>query len=184
MWLPLRCDSLTNTERDAPKLVVHGLVHPISWKPATRDRRQHRPRSGSASKPAVPRPTFLLELTGFGSHDRRTWGCNRLIFSLTGHDGRRPRGKSDNKPARPHCECTSSTSEVVVLGRAGPDLAVGGPESGYARVSRRRTCRRRVRNRGSDRGKIPDQPYMHETLKHRNISLCGWVPPATIHALF
>lgn len=89
---------------------VHGVI-----------RRERRP--GSASKPDVPQPTFLLEKgSDFRRHDRRTWGCNRLIFSLTGHDGRRLRGSERHKPARAQCDCTSSTSEVVSWGRAGPPI--------------------------------------------------------------
>lgn len=74
-------------------------------------------------------------------------------------------GKEKNKPARVHCECTSSTSEVVVLGKAGPDLAVWAPDQGMQESVAAGIAGAGVRNRGSDRGKIPDQPYMHETLK-------------------
>lgn len=173
----------TNIEPDggnAPKLVAHGLGAPnfLETSDGNRiDTRQHRP--GRRVSPPCQSQHFCWKGSESGRHDRRTWGCNRLIFSLTGHDGRAPTRERENKPVRLQCECTSSTSEAVVLGRAGPDLAVCAPGSGCARVSRGWIRRRRVRNRGSDRGKIPDQPYMHETLKRRNISLWGRVPPAT-----
>lgn len=96
---PSHAGDATNPPSSAPKLVVHGLVVPIS----------RRPGGGNAGGcPTAPKHRLGRRVsrqcdgqhfcwkgscTPGRRHDRCTWGCNRLIFSLTGHDGRRPRGK-------------------------------------------------------------------------------------------
>lgn len=79
---------------DAPKLVVHGLgaANFLKTRDGNRtDRRQHRP--GRRVSPQCQSQHYCWKGSESGRHDRCTWGCNRLISSLTGHDGGRPRGE-------------------------------------------------------------------------------------------